>query len=240
MTTTLTDLIDATWPAAATHAAGPWLVREGRGGGKRVSAATAATDWTEADIVLAETAQAALGQPALFMVRDGEERLDAVLDRHGYRMVDPVVVWSAPVGQIAGEVPHLGAFALWPPLAVQTQIWAEDGITSARVAVMERVACPKTALLGRVTDRPAGAGFAAIHGGTVMIHALTVSKSFRRKGCAVNMLRAAANWAQSLGATDFALVVTRGNLPANSLYASLGMQIVGHYHYREKQPVRGA
>ncbi|TMV56955.1 GNAT family N-acetyltransferase, partial [Thioclava sp. BHET1] len=33
--------LDASWPAAALHHAGPWLIREGRGGGKRVSAATA-------------------------------------------------------------------------------------------------------------------------------------------------------------------------------------------------------
>ena len=29
--------IDGTWPAAAYHRLGPWTLREGRGGGSRVS-----------------------------------------------------------------------------------------------------------------------------------------------------------------------------------------------------------
>jgi hypothetical protein len=28
--------------------------------------------------------------------------------------------------------------------------------------------------------------------------------------------------------------VTEANRPANALYASLGMEIVGHYHYRSQ------
>ncbi|MBC7143563.1 MAG: GNAT family N-acetyltransferase, partial [Rhodobacteraceae bacterium] len=52
--TDIFDVAEATWPAAARHKAGAFTVREGRGGGQRVSAATAAPDWTEADIDAAE------------------------------------------------------------------------------------------------------------------------------------------------------------------------------------------
>ena len=41
---------------------GPWAIRDGAGGGKRVSAATAEGDWHDADLDLAEAAMAALGQ----------------------------------------------------------------------------------------------------------------------------------------------------------------------------------
>ena len=49
-----------------------------------------------------------------------------------------------------------------------------------------------------------------------------------------NMMRAAAIWAQNHGATTLALAVTRSNVSANALYSSLGMTVVGYYHYRIK------
>ena len=39
-TADLFDAVELTWPAARLHRAGPWLIREGQGGGKRVSAAS--------------------------------------------------------------------------------------------------------------------------------------------------------------------------------------------------------
>ena len=33
--------LDRTWPPAEFHVVGPWVLRKGNGGGKRVSAATA-------------------------------------------------------------------------------------------------------------------------------------------------------------------------------------------------------
>lgn len=35
------DLMEGTWPAAARLRTGPWVVRDGQGGGSRVSSATA-------------------------------------------------------------------------------------------------------------------------------------------------------------------------------------------------------
>ena len=48
------------------------------------------------------------------------------------------------------------------------------------------------------------------------------------------MLRAAA-WARENGATHIAAVCTQENAAANALYASLGMALVGQYHYRIKE-----
>jgi N-acetylglutamate synthase len=45
------------------------------------------------------------------------------------------------------------------------------------------------------------------------------------------MIRAMAFWARENGAKHFALVVTEANVGANALYASLGFDVVGHYHY---------
>ena len=73
----LFDAVDATWPAARQFEYGPWVIRRGAGGGKRVSAATALGQVSEADIALAEKQMADLEQRPLFMLR----REDAFLDQ---------------------------------------------------------------------------------------------------------------------------------------------------------------
>ena len=84
---TLYDTIDATWPCANTLQVGPFTIRDGQGGGKRVSAATAEAQVEAADLPIAEEAMARLDQPALFMIRSGETELDSLLDQHGYRVI---------------------------------------------------------------------------------------------------------------------------------------------------------
>lgn len=225
---------EATWPPFATHRAGPWLIREGRGGGQRVSAASPVEAWDEADIAGAEAAMRDLGQSPLFVIREGEARLDAALAARGYALHDPVVAYAAPVADLAAVAPEfLTSFPHWPPLAVARQMWEEGGIGPARIAVMERVAGPKTCILGRTGDRAAGVAFTAIHGDVAMLHALEVAPALRRNGCGHNILRAAAGWARDHGATTLTLLVTERNLAARALYASLNMQVVGQYHYRK-------
>ena len=131
-------------------------------------------------------------------------------------------------------MPPVSAFALWPPLAIQRDLWAEGGIGPARVDVMDRVKGPKTSILARHADQPAGSAFVAIHENIAMIHAIEVTPAMRRQGVGANILRCAAHWAQDQGADTLALLVTRANTPANALYASQKFEVVGHYHYRIK------
>ncbi|MCX7645726.1 MAG: GNAT family N-acetyltransferase [Rhodobacteraceae bacterium] len=226
--------VEGTWPPARTFREGPWRMRDGRGGGQRVSAATAEAPVGPGDLAAMEAAQAALGQPALVMVRPGEAALDALLGRAGYRVKDPVVAYAAPARTLARPLPPATAVPHWPPLAMTCDLWAEGGIGPARVAVMHRAPGPKTALIARADDAPAGAAFVAIHAGTAMIHAIEVPPRRRRRGAGRAMIAAAANWALSHGAETVALVVTEANGPARALYASLGMAAVGSYHYRLK------
>ena len=232
---TLAAVMEATWPPAATRRVGPWRVRDGQGGGKRVSAATAEGEWTAQDIPAAEAAMAALGQAPLFLIRSGDEVLDLSLADCGYGVVDLVVAYSAPVARLVDPAPSgMAAFAHWPPLAIARTIWEEAGIGPARIAVMARVSGPHVALLGRTGERPSGAAFVAIHRQTAMLHALEVVPSHRRQGSAQKMVRAAAVWAQANGADTLSLVVAKANTTAVLLYASLGMEAVGQYHYRQK------
>ena len=228
----LAEAMEATWPPARSFRLGPCCLREGAGGGQRVSAASVEGPWTEADLDAAEAGMDALGQGRLWVLRAGDAALDAALAARGYRRHDPVVAYAAPLADLAAPVSPMAAFAHWPPLAITRDLWAEGGIGPARVAVMARVLGPKIAILGRSNDTPAGAAFVAIHGDTAMLHALEVRPDLRRQGTAVNILRAAAIWAQDQGAQRLALVVTEQNTAARALYARLGMIAVGHYHYR--------
>jgi GNAT superfamily N-acetyltransferase len=175
----------------------------------------------------------ALGQVPLFMLRPGEAALDAELAARDYAVVDPVEIRQAPLERLTGENPYLAAFPHWPPLAVMQDIWAEDGIGPARRAVMDRVAGPKAAILGRAGDRPAGAAFVALSGAEAMLHALVVTGAARRRGCGRALLREAANWAAGQGAARLWLAVTRANGPARALYAAAGLEAAGGYHYRQ-------
>lgn len=229
--TTLTALIDGTWPAKSTTEIDGWIVREGGGAGSRVSAASQIT--STAHIEDAEAAMQRLGQPKLFMVRADEDHLDAELASRGYVIKDPVTFFSAPTEELATQRPMSATcFEVWPPLATQAEIWGAGGIDEARLKVMARAIGPKTTVLGRVHDTPAGTAFAAIHDGTAMLHAIETSHAFRRQGLGRNMIRSLAFWAQSHNAHTTALLVTRANVAANALYTSLGMTPVGGYHYR--------
>lgn len=226
----LAEVMEATWPPAGTRRLGPFTLREGAGGGKRVSAASCDGPFAEAEL---DAAEAAMAEP-LMLVREADAALDAALDRRGWRVIDPVVAYAAPVAALTADLPPLAAFPHWPPLEIARAIWAEGGIGPARIAVMDRVRGPKAVLLARTGDRPAGVAFVACHGSEAMLHALEVRPEQRRRGAGRTLLHAAANWAASEGATRLSLVVTRQNAAARALYDRLGMRVVGQYHYRMK------
>ncbi len=225
--------VEATWPARRIIDVPGWIIREGLGGGSRVSAATATS--STPDITVMEAAQRTLGQAPLVMVRQGETRLDQQLEAAGYAVKDPVSVYCCPVEDLAEAPPPVSAFHVtWPAMHIQEEIWEAGGIGPARLAVMDRAADPKCTILGRSDDHPAGTAFVASHGDIAMLHALDVLQALRRRGTGRNIMHGAALWAQSVGAAWLAVLVTRANAEANPLYSSLGMQIVGGYHYRSK------
>ena len=234
MTDPLFEVIDATWPAASVRQAGGVLIREGRGGGARVSAASLIGDLANADIDAAIAAQRDLGQEPKFMLRPGQEALDAALAERGFEAFDPVVILMADLAALPRDVPPVTAFAHWPPLAIAREIWAENGIGPARQAILDRASTPKAAVLGRSRDRAAGAAFVAIHDRIAMLHALVVAPEFRRQGLARAILAEACRWAAAEGATRLSLVVTRANTAALALYRDLGLTPVCAYHYRRE------
>lgn len=231
----LYDVIDGTWPAKRFVTHGIWCLRDGDGGGKRVSAATASGPATGTDIEDAEKAMINMGQTPLFMVRNGDAALDANLAELGYHIVDPVTVYACVPNMLTDvAIPRVTVFDLWEPLAIMREIWEQGGIGAARQRVMHRAPGPKTALLCRLDDKPAGVAFVAVHNHVAMVHAVEVLPHQRRKGAAAWMMRGAAFWAERQGAHTLSVICTNANTGANALYTGLGFSVQGHYHYRMK------
>jgi GNAT superfamily N-acetyltransferase len=230
----LYEVCDQTWPAARRWQAGPWTLREGQGGGKRVSAATANGPVTTQDIAQAEAAMAAIGQKPLFMIREGEAALDTQLEDLGYKVIDPVIMYTAPIAALTDiPIPRVTAFNLWEPLAIMREIWAQGGVGPDRLAVMAR-ADIKTAILSRWNEKPGGVAFAGVYDGVCMVHAVEVLPHQRRQGVAQWMMRRAAFWGQAQGASQIAVLCVEHNKAANALYQALGFTSAGRYHYRHK------
>lgn len=225
-------LLAATWPPAETARAGGFLVRRGLGGGRRVSSGLLeAPDWCVAE---AEDAMARWGQPPCFQIWPGQERLDADLAGRGYAIRDPSVVLEAPADALALAGCDERTIYCEAPLASMEEIWRNAGMGRPQRAIMDRVTGPKTWILGRLGDRPAGAAFAAASGPAAVLHALEVRPAARRAGLGARMTRAAAAWAVRNGADRLLLAVRSGNAAALGLHAALGLSETCRYHYRER------
>jgi len=226
----LFEALLATWPPAETRRQDGWTLRRGEGGGNRVSAAT--PDGEDGDIAAAEAAMLAWGQRPTFMIRPGDEPLDRRLDDLGYLVEAPTLIVAAAPEAVAPATPDERAILGPEPLAVMREIWAAGGVGPSKLAVMARVAEPRTYLLGRSGDAPAACAFAACDREIGMLQALEVARPFRRQGLGTALTRAAAAWVAAHGATTYSLAVEVANTPARAAYSRLGMQQVAAYHYR--------
>ena len=234
----LREAMEATWPPARRFNYECWTIREGLGGGKRVSAATLRGNWNAENPDAAVSQMAGLGQRPLFMVWEGEGPLDNALAELGYRQVDPVNAYACALRSLPKVEISVPAMAVWEPLAVQLDIWRDGNIGAERIEVMRRVQGLKTSFLGRCGNSPAATLFVAIHNDISIIHALQVRDGFRRAGMGRHLTLAAARWAERRGAKYLSVLCTTANEGANALYDLLGMKIADRYHYRIKEETR--
>lgn len=229
----LFEALLATWPPEELSRCGAVTLRRAAGGGRRVRAAFMDGQPEGSDIAEATRRMRDWGQAPLFFVPDRAEALDQHLAGEGWSAHDDTVLYQIAAATLAARSrPRLSTFPVWPPLAVMDEIWQAGGIDAHRRAVMTRADAPKTALLGRLGDRPAGAAFLALRGGLAVLHALEVKQALRRQGLGAHMLTAAGQWAAAQDATSLVLAVSADNGPARALYEAAGMRVAARYHYR--------
>ncbi len=228
--TALFETIDTTWAPLAFHQYKGWLIREGAGGGQRVSAATALPDSQNPNIGSAADKMRSMGQNALFMVRNSDDDLDAKLAELGYKIVDPVTILITPTDNLLNTAPkqHHSVTALKAPDTTAKAVWGNGGIDQPRLNVMARIKTAKTT----ISAGNMGVAFAACHKGIAMVHAVEVSKNHRRKGVANALMLGAAHWAKQQECAWLAVLTVRANAPACALYDRLEMKEAAAYHYR--------
>jgi ribosomal protein S18 acetylase RimI-like enzyme len=241
--TEILALLAATWPTAEQQEAGPFLLRDGAGGGKRVSCASLiAPDWAGEGIDAAAQAMRALGQVPLFMIWPDwppDAALDAALQCAGYGQVDPVMIYCAPCARLAAQAVALAEAgvepdvrAVWPPPDTLRVAWQAGGVGPARQAVMDRVPGRKAAIWVQRAENVVGLAFIAQSGAQVMLHALHIAPEWRRQGLASLLMRGAAQGSMSRGADQLCLAVAAANTPARAMYERLGLQPIAGHHYR--------
>lgn len=222
-----------TWPAFATRRLGPFTLREGRGAGRRVSAATADGPASPQEIAAATQAMRDMGQVPIFCLTEQQAALESALVAAGATERLDVTLLVAPVANLAArDQPRVAALPVWPPFAIMDEMWETAGIGAARRAVMARAPDPKTAILMRTDDKPAGTAFVACDTEVAIVHAMVTRPALRRRGSAANAMTATARWAAVQGAAWMGLAATAENGAALALYEKLGMKRAGGYHYR--------
>lgn len=223
---------EATWPPVAVARHGGLLVGRGAGGGGRLSSIRTVDAWDEGDLDAALAQQDAWDEPRRIRVFDGDDRLARAARARAMVVDKPTVILAAPLAALAAvAAPALAGFTVWPPLAVQRAIWTAHGVDGPRQAAMARMSGPRAAVLGRIGDRPGGAGFCAVSGPVAGLHALVVRPDLRGGRLGEWMLRAAARWAQRQGAEQMILAVQRGNAAALRLYDRTGFREIDGYVY---------
>ena len=223
------------WPPLNKKNIGPWVIREGEGGGNRVSSTTANDFFTKEDIFIAENHMQLLNQKNIFQIREKDLELDNILERLGYSLVDKTVVYGLKIAKMSSPcVPPMTAFNIWPPLRIMKDIWEVGGTTDSRISVMERCKVRKTAILGRIENKAAGCAFISEYKGIAILQALFVLPSYRRKGLARFLISESVKWVSYADSAYLALMTDKYNKEARGLYDSLGMKIIDKYHYRVK------
>jgi hypothetical protein len=145
----------------------PLRLGDGAGGGNRVSAARLSDPVsdggtvTPADIAKVEKAQR---DTPLFMVFGWQDSSRPRARALGYSDARRNPHPRRTGRRYRRAPPPVSCFEIWPPLAVQEEIWADGGIGAARLPSWRRAEGPKTTLFGRINDRPAGTAFIAVHG----------------------------------------------------------------------------
>ena len=227
------ETIDLTWPAKEFLELPEWKLRKSIKGGKRVSAVTAIGKSGIPAIQFVENTLEEWCQDKLFMIKAGENSLDEALKERGYCIVDPTNIWSISAEALSmQQIPPVTAFSIFPPLAIQREIWTANGIDTSRIEIMDRVKTPKTTIFGRTNAKPAASAFVAVSNKIAMVHALIVDHKFQRQGMGKHVMQKVGVWAHQQGAESVVVLCTKQNQSANNFYKILGMKVIGEYHYR--------
>jgi N-acetylglutamate synthase len=234
------------WPASETFDLDGWQLRFHHGVTRRANSV-----WPNRDrhtlglpekLASVESWYAARGQPACYQIAPiaRPTALDAALAERGYLRHAPTLVQVAPA---AGVLARSAGGTHRDVLLDDSpgQAWLEA--YAAAEAIPPSEVLPRRDILCRIRMPAAFAavewggqlmavGLGVLDGQCLGIFNLATRPAFRRQGAARAIISGLAAWATSRGAATLYLQVMERNMPARTLYASLGFTTLYTYHYR--------
>lgn len=238
--TRLEHLCADAWPALADEALGQWRMRAAGGfTGRANSTLTTGEPDVPGPEALRRTIDfaAAHGIPPTAHVVVGSSAEDTVA-RAGWR-VNEAHPGGAESAVLTGSVTDLGGRAGAVPAATAVHRapspgWWRLAVGDTGPSPAQRHVLAGRSAVGFATCERNGRTVGAVRGAVVadLLHIarLAVSPEFRRRGLAVGLIAALAEWAGRLGARRYALQVATHNVPAVRLYTRLGG--AEHHRYR--------
>lgn len=226
-------------PAEQTDHYDGWLIRMTAHGPKRANSVNVLSESAlplKEKIDYCKTLFAQKQLPLIYRLTDHEHNveLDACLQREGMQKIDECVVMSC-------DLSHLTPFASPSYQELDCDEWiaqlmALDPASQARklahADLLRMLTSPAIYGAVRMDSTCAAIGLAVVDGDYAGLFDIMTDADLRRNGYARLLTSELLRRAKEHGARTAYLQVVAGNLPARSLYESLGFQVCYRYWYR--------
>jgi GNAT superfamily N-acetyltransferase len=241
---TIEGLAARAWPAAESETYAGWVFRCIGGFTHRANSVFAVSfkpghDVDDA-IAAAEAFYRHRRQECCFMIPAFTEPpdLDRWLDERGYRAISPTDVMWHPDAKLD--------FDAIAPLDIRIDVDVTDDWIAVRAETLEaneirllrdltgRVPQPRLFAVAYDGGTPVGAGMMVVEDDWAGLFALQAATSARRHGIGKAVFRTLVDGARAAGAQRLYLQVEQGNMPAQTLFRSLGFRLSHGYHYRTR------
>lgn len=234
------------WPGIEQQWHGDWLLRAGHGFTGRANSVLVLGHPGAAlptAIQAVRAWYAARKLPPRFQLPTGAvgpalEEIDAELFDRGWQQFDDVVVLVADVRSVHDQLPPPAAGLrvtideLPDPTWLSLYEYRGKSLPPTAIEVLRAGTSPFFVTLHEGAD-PVAVARGCVTDGWVGITAVTVPSRFRRRGFGTEVLRAAINRSEVLGAQRVYLQVSRDNSGALALYGGLGFVEHHGYHYQD-------
>jgi len=225
-------------PAPRQAFDGNFVLKAFLGGTGRANAACSLDPAPDPDLPVRvariEAVYARLGLPSRFRSTPLDPPgLDTLLRSRGYQELDESLVNASPI-TIAAPSPlvrdEAGPTPAWMALVASAE-YQTPARQAEKLRNPEFLAVPGAWLVLRQDGLDAACLFAVADGEHCGIFDLATRPEFRRRGLAAQLIRAAAHWAQGLGATTLYAQVSAGNIASRALQDRLGLREAYRYRY---------